>query len=125
MVDNVSCVLGPAQPLVIIHHPHVSTASLSKGWGFRGMYRPTYLAASTLSLWVLHGREGHGRLVYIKYTWSIGNCATWCNIPAPSSCRSLTLQLLLLSFVKVAWLKNVLIVFHFGNVSLSKSSATA
>ena len=33
-------------------------------------------------------REGHGRLVY-KYTWSIGNCATWCNIPAPSSCRSL------------------------------------
>ena len=35
------------------------------------------------------GGEGHGRLVYIKYTWSIGNCATWCNIPAPSSCRSL------------------------------------
>ena len=35
------------------------------------------------------GGEGHGRLVCIKYTWSIGNCATWCNIPAPSSCRSL------------------------------------
>ena len=35
------------------------------------------------------GGEGHGRLVYVKYTWSIGNCATWCNIPAPSSCRSL------------------------------------
>ena len=34
------------------------------------------------------GGEGHGHLVYIKYTWSIGNCATWCNIPAPSSCRS-------------------------------------
>ena len=32
MVDNVSYVQGPAQPLVIIHHPHVSTASLSKGW---------------------------------------------------------------------------------------------
>ena len=27
--------------------------------------------------------------LYIKYTWSIGNCAIWCNIPAPSSCRSL------------------------------------
>ena len=25
------------------------------------------------------GREGYARLVYIKYTWSIGNCATWCN----------------------------------------------
>ena len=35
------------------------------------------------------GGEEHGRLVYIKYTWSIGNCAPWCNIPAPSSCRSL------------------------------------
>ena len=33
MVDNVSYVQGPAQPLVIIHHPHVSTASLSKGVG--------------------------------------------------------------------------------------------
>ena len=32
---------------------------------------------------------GHGHLVYVKYTWSIGNCDTWCNIPAPSSCRSL------------------------------------
>ena len=32
VVDNVSYVQGPAQPLVIIHHPHVSTASLSKGW---------------------------------------------------------------------------------------------
>ena len=33
VVDNVPYVQGPAQPLVIIHHPHVSTASLSKGWG--------------------------------------------------------------------------------------------
>ena len=33
MMDNVSYVQGLAQPLVIIHHPHVSTASLSKGWG--------------------------------------------------------------------------------------------
>ena len=88
MVDNVSYVQGPAQALVIIHHPHISTASLSKGWGFRGTYRPTCFAASTLSLWVLRGGEGHGHLVY-KYTWSIGNCATWCHIPVPSSCRSL------------------------------------
>ena len=27
--------------------------------------------------------------LHIKYTWSIGNCATWCNIPAPLSYRSL------------------------------------
>ena len=33
MVDNVSYVQGPVQVLVIIHHPHISTASLSKGWG--------------------------------------------------------------------------------------------
>ena len=34
------------------------------------------------------GGERQGHLVY-KHTWSIGNCATCCNIPAPSSCRSL------------------------------------
>ena len=33
VVDNVSYVQGAGQALVIIHHPHVSTASLSKGWG--------------------------------------------------------------------------------------------
>ena len=33
MMDNVSYVQGLTQPLVIIHHPYVSTASLSKGWG--------------------------------------------------------------------------------------------
>ena len=33
MIDNISCVQGLAQVLVIIHHLHVSTASLSKGWG--------------------------------------------------------------------------------------------
>ena len=32
-VDNVSYVQGSAQALVIIHHTHVSTASLRKGWG--------------------------------------------------------------------------------------------
>ena len=32
MVDDVSYVQGPAQPLVIIHHPHISAASSSKGW---------------------------------------------------------------------------------------------
>ena len=46
MMDNVSYVQGLAQPLVIIHHPYVSTASLSKGrGGFRGTHRPTCLAA--------------------------------------------------------------------------------
>ena len=67
MVDNISYIQGPAQPLVIIHHPHVSTASLSKGWGvFRGMYRPTCLAASTLSLGLVWVGRGMGGLVYIK-----------------------------------------------------------
>ena len=83
MVDDVSYVLGPAQALVIIHIPKCFNC-LSE----QGMYRPTCSAASTLSLWVLHEWRGHEDFVY-KYTWSIGNCATWFNIPAPSSCRSL------------------------------------
>ena len=33
VVDNVSYVQGLAQPLVMIHNPHVSTVSLSKEWG--------------------------------------------------------------------------------------------
>ena len=41
MVDNVSCIQGTAQPLVIIHHPHVSTPSLIKGWeGLEGCIGP-------------------------------------------------------------------------------------
>ena len=57
MVDNVSYVQGLAQPLVIIHHPHISTASV--GWGGLegGIGLPAF-AASTLSLWVLRGRRG-------------------------------------------------------------------
>ena len=40
MEDNVSYVHGLAQPVVIIHHPHVSTASVSKGGvGGGGVYR--------------------------------------------------------------------------------------
>ena len=53
MEDNVSYVQGLAQPVVIIHHPHVSTASVSKGWGVLAAF-----AASTLSLWVLGGQRG-------------------------------------------------------------------
>ena len=36
VVDNVSYVQGFSQVLVIIHYPHVSTASLGKGWDGRG-----------------------------------------------------------------------------------------
>ena len=36
MVDNVSYIQGPVPALAIIHSPHVSTASLSKGWGGGG-----------------------------------------------------------------------------------------
>ena len=51
MVDNVSNVQGLAPPLVIIHHPHVSTASVSKGWGgLEGRIGLPAFAGSTLSL---------------------------------------------------------------------------
>ena len=33
MMDKVSYVQGLTQPLVIIHHPHVSTASFEQGVG--------------------------------------------------------------------------------------------
>ena len=65
MMGNVSCVQGPAQVLVIIHHLHVSTASPSKGRGFRETYRPTCIAASALSLWVLRARRGAWVSCYI------------------------------------------------------------
>ena len=48
MVDNISYVQDSAQALVIFHCSHVSTVSLSKGWGFRGVYRPTCFAAMYL-----------------------------------------------------------------------------
>ena len=51
MEDNVSYVHGLAQPVVIIHHPHVSTASVSKGGGgLEGRIGLPAFAASTLSL---------------------------------------------------------------------------
>ena len=51
MEDNVSYVHGLAQPVVIIHHPHVSTTSVSKGWGvLEGRIGLPAFAASTLSL---------------------------------------------------------------------------
>ena len=66
MVDNVSYVQGLAPPLVIIHHPHVSTASVSKG--FRGMHRPTCICSQYLvSLGLAWAERGMGAL-YIKYT---------------------------------------------------------
>ena len=40
MVDNVSYVQGPAQPLVMIHHPHVSTASEQGVGGLEGRIGP-------------------------------------------------------------------------------------
>ena len=105
MVDNVSYIQGPAQSLVIIHHPHVSTASLSKGWGggwFRVTYKAFLLCSQYLgSLGVAWVERGMGTLyIYIKYTWSIGSCATWCNIPAPSSWCSLVAFKRLNTFTK-------------------------
>ena len=59
MEDNVSYVQGLAQPLVIIHHPHVPNASVSKGWGvLEELIGLPAFAASTLFLWVLRGCRG-------------------------------------------------------------------
>ena len=92
MLDNVSYIQGPAQALVTIHCPHVSAVSQSKGCiGLPALQPVPCLSGSCMS------REGHGHLVY-KYTRSIGNCATWCNIPVPLSCRSL-MALNLSSFI--------------------------
>ena len=61
MEDNVSYVHGLAQPVVIIHHPHVSTASVSKGGGCRGTYRPTCICSQCLvSLGLAWAERGMG-----------------------------------------------------------------
>ena len=59
----VSCVQGRPQTLVIIHHP-LSEQGVG---GFRGSYRPTCSAASTLSLWVLRGQRGAWALCILVY----------------------------------------------------------
>ena len=67
MVDNVSYVQGPAQPLVIIHHPHVSTASLSKEWGVQRDVEAYLLMQPVPCLsGSCVGGEGYGRLVYVS-----------------------------------------------------------
>ena len=61
MVDNVSYVQGPAQSLVIIHHPHVSTSS-SKGWGgLEGRIGLPALQPVPCFSGSCMGGEGHGR----------------------------------------------------------------
>ena len=66
------------------HCPHISTAPLSKGWGlWRGVQ--AYLHCSHYLVppdfpWVMRGMG-----VSYQYTWCIGCCATWCNIPVPLS----------------------------------------
>ena len=67
-MDNVSCVQGLAQVLVLIHHLHISTASLSKGLGglegrisLPALQPVPYLSGSCV------GGEGHGHLVYQIY----------------------------------------------------------
>ena len=68
MVDNVSYIQGLAQPLVIIYHQHVSTASLSKGWGgLKGRIGLPALQPVPCLSGSCVGGEGHGRLVYQIY----------------------------------------------------------
>ena len=46
--------------------------------------------------------EGHGHLVY-KYTWSIGCCAAWFNMPVPLSCSSWVVFKLFNVNHKISW----------------------
>ena len=63
MMDNIPHVQGSAQALVIIHCPHVSTASLSMVWGSRGVHRPTFSATMYLvSLGLAWPEKGMGAL---------------------------------------------------------------
>ena len=62
---------GVMDKVSYIQGPHVSTA-----------HRPICSEAMYLV-----SLEGNGHLVY-KHPWSTGCCATWCIMPAPSSCRS-------------------------------------
>ena len=67
MVDNVSYVQGPAQPLVIIHRPRFNclseqgVGSLEGRIGLPALQPVPCLSGSCV------GREGHGRLVYQIY----------------------------------------------------------
>ena len=86
MLDNVSYVQGTAQALVIIHYPHISTTSLSKGWeGLVGLIGLPALQSVPCPSRSCMGGEGHGCLVY-KYPWSVGCCAIWCNSLCLSHC---------------------------------------
>ena len=68
MVDYASYVQGLTQPLVIIHHPHVLTASLSKGLeGLEGRIGLPALQPVPCLSGSCVGGEGHGRLVYQIY----------------------------------------------------------
>ena len=63
MVDNISYIQGFALALVIIHCPHVSTVSQSKGWGYRGAHRPTCFAVMYLiSLGLAWAERGMGAM---------------------------------------------------------------
>ena len=76
VVDSVLYIQGPTQALVIIHHPHISTASLGEGWGgLDGCIGLPALQPVPCLYGSCMGRGGHGHLVY-KYTWSKGNCVT-------------------------------------------------
>ena len=89
MEDNVSYVHGLAQPVVIIHHPHVSTASVSKGWGVqRDVQAYLHLQPVPCLSRSCVGGEGHGRLVYLIYLVYRGLCHL-VQQTCPMSCRSL------------------------------------
>ena len=95
VVDNVSYIQGS----VHCSGPHSSFGNYSPPTHFNcpseqavgslegGIGLPALQPVPCLSESCMGG-EGPGCLVY-KYASSIGNCTTWCNIPAPSSCRSL------------------------------------
>ena len=79
-----SCFTPPLSLILSVTQPWSRVSKPSRARGRVGLYGFIFVQAFTMKCFHLHGH-----LVYIKYTWCIGNCATWCYIPAPSSCRSL------------------------------------
>ena len=74
---------------MLSHCLHVSTAPLSKGLGgLEGCLGLLAMQPVPCPSRSCVGGEGHERLVH-KYTWSIGCCVNWFNMPVPLSCHSL------------------------------------
>ena len=78
------CIIGEDYPMRIVVHEEVSKENRKVN-----LIQDFVVYYAFLFFFLRGWRGAWAPCIYIKYTWSIGNCATWCNIPAPSSCCSL------------------------------------